>query len=85
VTEKQILDVRGLACPEPLEVVLETVTTLASGQYLEVIHYQEPKLLYPLLQKRGFDYLVQKGDAPFKVLIWRQKDTEAKDAVDAAI
>jgi uncharacterized protein (DUF2249 family) len=86
VTEKKILDVRGLACPEPVEVVLEAVATLAGGQYLEVIHYQEPKLLYSLLQKRGFDFLVQKGGAPFfKVLIWRQQDTEAKDAVDAAV
>jgi TusA-related sulfurtransferase len=85
VTKKRTLDVRGLACPEPAEAVLEAVATLASGQYLEVIHDQEPKLLYPHLQKRGFAFLVQKGDEPvIKVLIWRQQDLEAKDAVDAA-
>ena len=86
MTEKRTLDVREFACPEPAEMVLEAVSTLADGQYLEVIHFQEPTLLYPQLQKRGFAFLVQKGDEPIiKVLIWRQQDTEAKDAVDAAL
>lgn len=86
MTEKRILDVRGLACPEPAEAVLEAVATLAGGQYLEVIHDQEPKLLYPHLQKRGFSFLTQKGDEPIiKVLIWRQQDREARDAVDTAV
>ncbi|MDX8403949.1 MAG: DUF2249 domain-containing protein [Mariprofundaceae bacterium] len=82
MTKKRTLDVRGLACPEPAEAVLEAVATLAAGQYLEVIHYQEPKLLYPHLQKRGFSFLTQKGGEPvIKVLIWREQDSEARDAV----
>jgi TusA-related sulfurtransferase len=85
MTKKQVLDVRGLACPEPAEAVLEAVATLAAGHYLEVIHDQEPKLLYPHLQKRGFAFLTQKDDGPvIKVLIWRQQDREARAAVDAA-
>jgi len=86
VTQKQTLDVRGFACPEPAEMVLQAADALAGGEYLEVIHFQEPKLLYPHLQKRGFAFLVQKDDGPItRVLIWRQQDTEAKDAVDAAL
>jgi uncharacterized protein (DUF2249 family) len=86
VTEKRTLDVRDFACPEPADMVLEAVSTLAEGQYLEVIHFQEPKLLYPQLQKRGFAFLVQKGEKPIiKVLIWRVQDAEAKNAVDAAL
>jgi TusA-related sulfurtransferase len=82
VTEKRTLDVRGLACPEPAEAVLEAVATLAAGHYLEVIHDQEPKLLYPHLQKRGFSFLTQKDDEPvIRVLIWREQDSEARDAV----
>ncbi|NOR73088.1 MAG: DUF2249 domain-containing protein [Mariprofundaceae bacterium] len=82
MTEKRTLDVRGLACPEPAEVVLEAVDTLAAGHYLEVIHDQEPKLLYPHLQKRGFSFLTQKDDGPvIRVLIWREQDSEARDAV----
>jgi TusA-related sulfurtransferase len=82
VTKKRSLDVRGLACPEPAEAVLEAVATLAAGQYLEVIHDQEPKLLYPHLQKRGFSFLTQKDDEPvIRVLIWREQDSEARDAV----
>lgn len=80
------LDVRGLACPEPAEAVLEAVATLATGHYLEVIHYQEPRLLYPHLQKRGFSFLTQQGAGSIiRVLIWREQDSEARDAVDAAI
>ncbi|MDT8375175.1 MAG: DUF2249 domain-containing protein [Mariprofundaceae bacterium] len=86
MTEKRTVDVRELACPEPAEVVLEAVDTLADGQYLEVIHNQEPKLIYPHLQKRGFAFLVQKDDEPVvRVLIWRQQDREARAAVDAAV
>jgi uncharacterized protein (DUF2249 family) len=86
VTEKRTLDVRDFACPEPADMVLEAVDTLAVGQYLEVIHFQEPRLLYPQLQKRGFAFQVQKGDEPIiKVLIWRMQDAEAKDAVDTAL
>lgn len=86
MTEKRVLDVRDFACPEPADMVLEAVDTLAGGQYLEVIHFQEPRLLYPQLQKRGFAFLVQTDDAPLvKVLIWRQQDTDAKNAVDAAV
>jgi len=84
--KKRTLDVRGLACPEPAEAVLQAAGALAGGQYLEVIHVQEPKLLYPHLQKRGFAFLVRKGDEPMiKLLVWRQQDTEAKHAVDAAV
>ena len=86
MTEKRTLDVRDFACPEPADMVLEAVSTLAEGQYLEVIHFQEPKLLYPQLQKRGFAFLVQKGEKPIiKVFIWRVQDAGAKDAVDAAL
>ena len=86
MTQKQTLDVRDFACPEPAEMVLEAVDTIADGQYLEVIHFQEPKLIYTQLQKRGFAFLVQESDEPLiKVLIWREQDTEAKNAVDAAV
>jgi uncharacterized protein (DUF2249 family) len=86
VTEKLTLDVRDFACPEPADMVLEAVDTLADGQYLEVMHFQEPRLLYPQLEKRGFAFLVQKAEKPVvKVLIWRVQDAEAKDAVDAAL
>ena len=86
MTKKLTLDVRGLACPEPVEVVLKAADTLVDGQYLEVIHHQEPRLLYQLLQKRGLDFLLQTDDEPLiKILIWRQQDKAAKDAVDATV
>ena len=86
MAEKRTVEFRELACTEPAEAVLKAVDTLAEGQYLEVIHYQEPRLIYPHLQKRGFAFLVRKGDEPaVRVLIWRQRDAAARDAVDAAV
>lgn len=86
MTQKQTLDVRAYPCPEPADMLLEAVDSLVAGQYLEVIHDKEPKLIYAQLQKRGFEFLVQKDDGPMiKMLIWRLQDNEAKNAVDAAV
>ena len=69
------LDVSGLEPPEPLVQVLARVDSLGSGQYL----------LYPNLEKRGFDYLSCGNDAYFHIFIWRKDDAEAERAVRAAI
>jgi hypothetical protein len=49
------LDVRGLTCPEPLVTVLRTID---SGEHATlVVHLdQEPLLLYPELDDRGWVY-----------------------------
>ncbi len=79
------LDVSGLEPPEPLVQVLARVDSLGSGQYLHVRHHREPCLLYPNLEKRGFDYLSCGNDAYFHIFIWRKDDAEAERAVRAAI
>lgn len=86
MTEKRGLDVRGLPCPEPADQILEAVNVLADGQYLEVLHHQEPMLLFQLLEKRGFAFVVHKessssdGGPCVKMLIWREQDKAARDA-----
>ncbi len=50
------LDVRGLAAPEPLERILDTLASLPAGDSLHVIHWREPLLLYPALERLGWRY-----------------------------
>jgi len=83
LAEKLSLDVRELFCPEPVEVILQTVDGLLPGQYLEVFHYREPMMLYPLLEKRGFAYRCQGGGSDYMLWIWRKGDAEAEAAAMA--
>ncbi len=79
------LDVSDLEPPEPLVQVLARIDSLESGQYLHVRHRREPCLLYPNLERRGFDHLSCSNDSNFHIFIWRKEDAEAERAVRAAI
>jgi uncharacterized protein (DUF2249 family) len=48
------LDLRGLAPPEPMTRVLETLVHLSAGTTLVVRTDRQPLHLYPLLARRGF-------------------------------
>ena len=48
------LDVRGLEPPEPLELVLEAISTLERGQEILMLIDREPRPLYPILQRNGY-------------------------------
>lgn len=75
---ERVLDVRGLEPPEPLERALDAVDTLQPGEWVRMIHSREPCLLYPLLEKRGFQYLAEaKSEDLHEILIWRKGDDEA--------
>jgi hypothetical protein len=50
------LDVRGLACPDPMLEILGTLDRGEAGNVLIVHVEQEPMLLYPELDDRGWSY-----------------------------
>ena len=56
-----VIDVRGLEPPQPMVKVLEAIERLGPGAELEVRHDRRPRLLYPLLDERGF---VHETDEP---------------------
>jgi uncharacterized protein (DUF2249 family) len=59
-TDKRIhLDVCGLQPPEPLERVLEALSTLQRDQTLCVLIDREPIPLFRILEKNGFAYDMQ--------------------------
>uniref|UniRef100_Q07M31 UPF0033 domain-containing protein n=1 Tax=Rhodopseudomonas palustris (strain BisA53) TaxID=316055 RepID=Q07M31_RHOP5 len=50
------IDVRGLACPEPMVSVLRLIDGGEAGEVLFAHLSQEPLLLYPELDDRGWRY-----------------------------
>lgn len=50
------LDVRGLEAPEPLERILGELDSLEADEQLDVTHWREPLLLYPILKETGWKY-----------------------------
>ena len=86
MSREHLLDVADLEPPEPLERALEAIGALPQGSYVRMLHRREPLLLYPILDERGFTWLVRVGDdAPLEILIWRTDDAAAKAAVQACL
>lgn len=50
------LDTSGLAAPEPLERVLEALSTLDPGHCLRLLIDREPRPLYAILDQNHFVY-----------------------------
>lgn len=59
------VDVRGLPCPEPLVTVLRLIDGGEAGEVLLAHLSQEPLLLYPELDERGWRYrlIATSGDS----------------------
>jgi uncharacterized protein (DUF2249 family) len=50
------IDVRGMAPPEPFEVILPALFTLVPGATMQVLIHREPFPLYDLLRESGFQW-----------------------------
>lgn len=67
-----VLDVCGLEPPEPLERVLEALSSLAPEQRLRVVIGREPVPLYAILQRNGYAHSTHcRDDYLYEVLIWQ--------------
>ncbi|WP_034295823.1 DUF2249 domain-containing protein [Herbaspirillum sp. RV1423] len=67
------LDVRGLAPPEPLERVLDTLAAIGAQQKLRVLIGREPIPLFVILDKNGYAHSMSRRSASlFEILIWRR-------------
>ncbi len=60
--------------PEPLEVILENLETLAVDEQLQVTHWREPLLLYPILEEQGWrkDICYDEKAQVYLITIWKQ-------------
>lgn len=68
----EVVDLRGLEAPEPMQRVLMACTQLADAEkYL--VHLQHvPHPLFPHLQARGMQWRVyEQTDGSARILIWK--------------
>lgn len=69
------IDVRELPPPEPMMKILETLPQIDEQTVLLVHHHREPMMLYPKLEERGYEAVVNKiNDNYYKVLIMKKRD-----------
>jgi uncharacterized protein (DUF2249 family) len=67
------LDVCGLQPPEPLERVLDALSTLPPQQQLCMLIDREPLPLYRILDNNGYGYrATMRPDYRFEILIWKK-------------
>lgn len=52
------LDVRELEPPEPMEMTLSVLAELPKGKNLVQINERVPQFLFPILEDRGFKYII---------------------------
>lgn len=64
-----VLDLRGLAPPEPLEHIVDHVDGCGPGQTFGVLLPHEPFPLYPLLEQRGCTWEGHATDGGFLLTI----------------
>ncbi|MGE3141272.1 MAG: DUF2249 domain-containing protein [Thermoleophilia bacterium] len=70
-----VLDVRGLAPPEPLERTLATLEEIPGDRPLLQINDRVPAFLLPLLDERGYRYSIDEDERGTLTTIWRESAT----------
>ncbi len=68
----EVLDVRGLLPPEPLERTLAALETLPAGKALMQLNERVPVFLLPELEERGYAYRLDQDDRGVLVTMWRE-------------
>jgi uncharacterized protein (DUF2249 family) len=58
-----VIDARGLMPPEPLNLVLEALDTLAPDGELILLLYRAPTPLYAMLERNGYSHRTESNDA----------------------
>ena len=64
------IDNRGLQPPEPMVRILEALTNMGDGDELVALMDREPMLLYPELERRGYDWEFLEGEEFHRIRIW---------------
>lgn len=68
---EQLIDVRDLAPPEPLERILDALADLPAGAWLRVLHRRDPVPLYRMLKDMGYRWDTSSPEqGRFEIVIW---------------
>lgn len=86
------LDVSDLPAPEPMEKILELLSSSSNDEIICMIHRQKPLNLFKILNDRSYCYrLVEVENTHFSkgykvfIYIWNHENTTAAIAVEKAI
>ena len=73
------LNVRQLPMPQPMLLILETLTQLPDDEVLHVYHKKIPMFLIPELEEKGFSYIICETGEGIEMLIFKKtiKDVSA--------
>ena len=69
-----ILDTSMLQPPLPMDMALEAIDKLETGQYIKMLHRMQPHPLYNILMDNGFKYKIHSTDELFEIYIWKATD-----------
>jgi len=70
----RIIDARWLEPPEPMELTLAALDSLAPNERVQLLIHRSPLMLFPILDEWGFSYLTKsKDDGTYEILIWQKK------------
>lgn len=76
-----ILNTCEMQPPKPMELVMEAMEKLTTGQYIKMIHRMEPHPLYNILLDNGYRYKVDTSSGLFDIYIWKASDKIAGQSV----
>lgn len=72
MSAEQVLDVRYLEPPEPMERLVEALDDLPRGDRLRMLIHREPYPVYRMLELNGYRFSTTTlDDGTFEVLIWK--------------
>ena len=78
---ERYLDVSTLEPCEPLERSISAAQQLETGDFLHILHRQEPRLLFPLLRDSGYQWEQTFSGRGVEVFVWRDSDASAEKQV----
>ena len=82
MSKEIFIDVRDLPPPQPLEKIVDALGELDLGIYIKMLHRQRPNMLFPILKKNGFDFLIKEESDEVLIYIFIKKDKELKKELE---
>jgi len=70
VINEIIVDTRELEAPEPMTVVLNSLSKLDENSFIKMIHRIEPQMLFVHLDKNNIHYTVSTKNEDVVIYIW---------------
>jgi uncharacterized protein (DUF2249 family) len=76
VLQEIVLDTRELEAPEPMTVVLNSLSKLDENTSIKMIHRIEPQMLFVHLDRNNLNYKVVCKDDDFFIYMWNNNFKE---------